>query len=138
MVDLGGEEMKFVWVTMIVSDLAKTQQFYEEFLGLSVKRTFAAGPDTQITFLGDGDTQIELIYHGNGDAKAIGNDISLGFEVDSLDKTLELAQNKGIEIVSGIIQPNPHIKFFYVLDPNGARYSLLRVYSYSNKILYDI
>ncbi|NLN52670.1 MAG: VOC family protein, partial [Firmicutes bacterium] len=46
--------------------------------------------------------------------------ISLGFEVESVDKMIEFVQSKGIKVVSGPTQPNPHVKFFFVKDPNGV------------------
>ena len=51
--------MKFVWVTMMVSDLEKTQKFYEEIVGLKPMRKLKTDDNTEIVFLGDGDTQIE-------------------------------------------------------------------------------
>lgn len=117
--------MKFVWVTMHVCDLEKTQGFYEDFLGLQVNRKIKAGEDMEIVFLGDGDTQIELIYQHNSDKQVFSSDTSLGFAVDSVDDTLKKAHDMDIKVVSGIIEPNPHIKFFYVLDPNGAKIQLV-------------
>lgn len=113
--------MKFVWVTMIVNDIEKTVGFYEDIIGLKINRRFKAGNETEIVFLGDGDTQIELIHYENGQDTKIGNDISLGFQVESLDKMMIVAKEKELNIISEIIQPNPHIKFFYVKDPNGAK-----------------
>jgi len=34
---------------------------------------------------------------------------------------MEIVKEKGIDIESGPIQPNPQTKFFFVLDPNGYR-----------------
>lgn len=50
-----------------------------------------------------------------------GADISLGFEVNSVDQMMELVKSKGIAMHSGPFQPNPHVKFFFVLDPNGLK-----------------
>jgi len=50
-----------------------------------------------------------------------GKDISIGFEVDSIDAFMGVLKEKGIELESGPYQPNPVIKFIYVLDPNGFR-----------------
>jgi lactoylglutathione lyase len=50
-----------------------------------------------------------------------GDDISWGFEVPSLDKVLELVKEKGINVESGPMSPNPHVKFFFVRDPNGMK-----------------
>jgi len=34
-------------------------------------------------------------------------------------------KEKGIDIHSGPFQPNPDIKFFYLLDPNGLKVQLV-------------
>lgn len=113
--------MKFCWSTLIVKDLEKSIQFYQEVVGLTINKRFLAGPHTEIAFLGDGETKIELICNEENKETHVGADISWGFEVDSLDIALTLVKEKGYEILSGPIQPNPHIKFFYVLDPNGMK-----------------
>ncbi len=56
-----------------------------------------------------------------GDTSVAGNAISLGFAVDSLDDTMRFLAEQGIALESGPIQPNDHIKFIYVLDPDGVR-----------------
>jgi len=112
--------MKFCWCTITVADLNESIKFYQEIVGLGLQRRFAAGPGTEIAFLGDGETKIELICHGKGQPK-IGEDISLGFEVKSLDETMEHIKQKGISVHSGPFAPNPHTRFFYVLDPNGLK-----------------
>jgi lactoylglutathione lyase len=45
--------------------------------------------------------------------------ISLGFRVTSLDETAEALRKKEIPVDSGPYQPNPHVRFLYVRDPNG-------------------
>lgn len=34
---------------------------------------------------------------------------------------LDFLKDKGIEIQAGPFQPNPYIKFIYILDPNGLK-----------------
>ena len=53
--------------------------------------------------------------------RAIGKDISLGFVVDSIEQMSEILKKKNIPIHSGPFQPNPSIKFMYMLDPNGIK-----------------
>jgi lactoylglutathione lyase len=113
--------MKFCWSTLMVKDLEESIHFYQEVVGLSVSKRFLAGPRTEIAFLGDGETKIELI-HNDGDGESFsGEGISWGFEVESLDAAMNLVKEKGFEIQGGPFQPNPHTKFFYVLDPNGMK-----------------
>jgi lactoylglutathione lyase len=113
--------MKFCWSTLRVKNLEESLKFYQEIVGLKIDRRFNAGPGVEIAFLGDGETKIELLYDENNKGINVGQDISWGFEVGSLDETMSLVKEKGIEIQGGIIQPNPHVKFFYVLDPNSLK-----------------
>ena len=113
--------MKYLWSTIHVKDMEKSLGFYQEVVGLALNKRFPAGPDTEISFLGDGETQVELICDKNVKEVHIGKDISLGFEVDSVDAMMDLVKQKGIDIVAGPISPNPHATFFFVEDPNGVR-----------------
>lgn len=112
--------MKFCWSTLMVNNMEESLKFYQEIVGLTVDKRFKAGPGTEIAFLGDGETKIELIYNENNKEVNVGRDISWGFEIESVDKMMELLKNKGIEY-SETFQPNPHVKFFYVTDPNGLK-----------------
>jgi len=101
--------------------MEESLKFYQEIVGLKLERRFEAGPGVEIAFLGDGETKIELICNEENKNVNLGEDISLGFEVDSVDDMMALVKEKGIAVHSGPFQPNPHIKFFFVLDPNGLR-----------------
>jgi len=101
--------------------MEESLKFYQEIVGLKLERRFEAGPGVEIAFLGDGETKIELICNEENKNVNLGEDISLGFEVDSVDDMMALVKEKGKAVHSGPFQPNPHIKFFFVLDPNGLR-----------------
>ena len=113
--------MKFCWSTITVNDLEESLKFYQEVVELPLVRRFNAGPVTEIAFLGDGETQVELICNKSGKKSNIGEDISLGFVVESVDEKMAKFKEQGLDIHSGPIMPNPHTKFFYVLDPNGLK-----------------
>jgi lactoylglutathione lyase len=113
--------MKFCWCTIMVNNMETSLKFYQNITGLVVNRRFTAGPGMEIAFLGDGETKVELICNEKNEGVCIGHDISLGFEVNSLEEMMELVKEKGINIHSGPFQPNPHLKFFYLLDPNGLK-----------------
>lgn len=113
--------MKFCWSTLTVRNMEESLKFYQEVVGLPVARRFNAGPQTEIAFLGDAETQIELICNGSGKEPQVGPDISWGFEVQSVDDMMTQVKEKGVAIHSGPFQPNPHTRFFYVLDPNGLK-----------------
>ncbi|MBC7960222.1 MAG: VOC family protein [Vallitaleaceae bacterium] len=113
--------MKFLWTTIMVRDMEASLDFYQGIIGLTTSSRFQAGPEVEIVFLGEGETKVELICNKQNKDLEFGKDISMGFEVKSLDETLEMIQSKGIKIQGGPFQPNPHTKFFYVLDPNGVK-----------------
>lgn len=112
--------MKFCWCTIAVKDMEKSVKFYHEVVGLPVSRRFAPGPGLEICFLGEGETKVELIRGPNYTAAVNPEGISLGFEVKSVDEMLEFVKEKEMEVTGGPYQPNPHIKFFYVKDPDGV------------------
>jgi lactoylglutathione lyase len=105
----------------MVKNMEESLKFYQEIVGLKIDRRFNAGPGVEIVFLGEGETKVELICNENNKDINVGKDISWGFEVKSLDEMMALVKEKGIEIQGGILQPNPHVRFFYVLDPNGLK-----------------
>jgi len=117
--------MKFCWVTINVKDMERSLSFYQDLLGLEIKRKMNPSPDMEIIFLGSGETQVELICNKKAGDIVAGQDISLGFEVESLDKFSEVLKARNIPIHSGPFQPNPHIKFLYILDPDGVKIQLV-------------
>lgn len=117
--------MKFCWSTLKVKDINESIKFYEEVIGLKVANRFDTGQGMEIAFLGDGDTKVELVCNQGQTDINVGVDISWGFEVDSLDDAIALVKEKGIEIEGGPFQPNPHTKFFYILDPNGMKIQIV-------------
>jgi len=113
--------MQFCWVTLNVNNMEKSLWFYRDIVGLPLNRTFSPAPGDQIAFLGSGETQVELIRNEKNAPTPFSQNISLGFKVDSLEKTIELLKANGIPVHAGPFQPNPSVRFFYVLDPNGLR-----------------
>ena len=113
--------MAFLWTTIKVKDMEESLKFYQGIVGLPLNRRFAAGPGVEIAFLGNDGTKVELICNEKIKEVNIGSDISLGFAVKSLDEKIAFLEGKGIKLHSGPFAPNPHTKFFYILDPNGLR-----------------
>ncbi|MGH4118794.1 VOC family protein [Clostridium sp.] len=113
--------MKFCWSTLKVKNLEESLKFYTDIVGLSAGRRFNAGPEKEIAFLGEGETKIELVCDKISKEVSFGQDISLGFEVNSVDEMIAFVKAEGIDIQDGPFQPNPHTKFFYILDPNGLK-----------------
>lgn len=119
--------MAFLWTTITVKNMEESLQFYQEIVGLPMSARFGAGPGMEISFLGDGDTKVELICDEKVTEVHYSTDISLGFAVKSLDEKLAFLEKKGIRIHSGPFAPNPHTKFFFVLDPNGLKIQFVEI-----------
>ncbi len=106
---------------MVVKDLEESLKFYKDIVGLKENRRFKSGPGVEIAFLGDGETQLELMTAAQPRDINMGTDISLGFEVASVDEMIRELNKQGIAVHSGPFQPAPNVKFFYLLDPNGLK-----------------
>ena len=112
--------LKFCWCTVTVNNMEESLQFYREIVGLSLIKQFNGGPDVEISFLGEGETQIELICNANHKPEGKASGVTLGFVVDSVDRKIDFINEMGLQVESGPYQPNPHVKFFYIRDPNGV------------------
>ena len=117
--------MKYLWTTLSVREMEKSLDFYQNILGLTLKRKFSPAPGMEFAFLGDGETEIELIYNEKVKDIKTGDSLSMGFKIESTEEFTGFLKEKGIEIHSGPFQPNPNIRFFFVLDPNGYKIQLV-------------
>ncbi|PKM49314.1 MAG: glyoxalase [Firmicutes bacterium HGW-Firmicutes-7] len=113
--------MKFLWTTIYVNDMEASLKFYQEVVGLPIKRRFTDPTGMELAFLGFGETEVELICEKDGKQVEIEKNISMGFEIISVDEKIKELEASGLAIYSGPMQPNPMIRFFYVLDPNGLK-----------------
>ena len=114
--------MNICWVTLNVANMERSLAFYQNIVGLKVQRKMAPGPGMELAFLGNGSgTEVELIQDPRTPQPAFTKDISLGFEVADLDGFLVALGKAGISIHSGPFQPNPKVRFAFVLDPDGVR-----------------
>jgi len=113
--------MNFCWCTVNVKDMDESIRFYTDIVGLPVEKRYSAAEGVELAFLGDSQTKVELIC--NKHVKEVGakEGISLGFEVVSVEEMMADVKRKGLEIDSGPFQPNPHIRFFYIKDPDGLK-----------------
>jgi lactoylglutathione lyase len=98
-------------------------KFYTEVIGLKLVDRFTAMPGLEIAFLGTGETLIELVCNAESQNAAVGDAVSWGFDVESLDEALKMVREKGIPIHSGPVV-HPNVKYFFILDPNGMKIQL--------------
>ncbi|MDP9699211.1 lactoylglutathione lyase [Paenibacillus intestini] len=117
--------IKLNWITLRVRNLEASIQFYHNLLGLIVQRRFESR-GRQIAMLGLGktsETSLELI---EGSEQVLKPDagISIGYEVTSLDETMKHLENMQIPILRGPVEPNPRLRFIYIVDPDGFEVQL--------------
>ena len=116
--------MKFCWVTLRVENMEKSLEFYQGVLGLPVSSRHS-GVGTEIVMLGeDGMPKVELFCSGEKIYGDKGKGVSIGFEVPSLDKSLEEMKKKNFTI-KGPFFPNSHVGFFFISDPDGYEIQLV-------------
>ncbi|NBK21615.1 MAG: VOC family protein [Spirochaetia bacterium] len=113
--------MDFSWTTIRVNDMEKSLAFYQEIVRLPLQgRTHVEG-GMELAFLGAGETKVELVFRKDEKPTHYGQDISMGFFVDDLDAMMKFVTDRGFPILGGPFKPNEHIRFFFILDPNGLR-----------------
>ena len=117
--------MKFKFATIHVKELEESIRFYEDILGMKTARRFPAGPNMEIAFMADGPAEIELICDKGAEPPAYGEWPSLGIATEDLDRAMVDMKAKGVNIVSGIIQPNPNTRFFFIHDPDGVNLEII-------------
>lgn len=125
--------MKFCWCTLTVNNLEESVRFYQDIIGLPIVRQLEPQSGVKIVFLGDGETNVELIYNETVKEVQIGQNISLGFEVESVSDKILFLQKMGVEIESGPFRPDPHVKFINIKDPNGLKVQLIEKFTCSNE-----
>ncbi len=119
--------MEFCWTTLPVKDLEESLAFYQGILGLPIDSRFT-DDGIDMVMLGEKDRpKIELISLAHEKDKVHSSDISIGFAVESLDRTMEFLEEKGIAIVSGPVSPAPHISFLFIHDPDGYTVQLVEM-----------
>lgn len=94
-------------------------------LGLSIARDLRQDPAHQIVFLTDdaGHFMIELVQDGT--QIYYGGGISLGFQTEDLDREYQRFQDAGY-LPGKMISPNPHVRFFFVKDPNDFSIQMIQ------------
>ena len=119
--------MAFLWTTITVKNMEESLKFYQDIVGLPLNARFGAGPGVEIAFLGESDTKIELICIEKMEQPNLGSEISIGFDVKSIDEKISFLEEKGIKIHSGPFAPNPQTKYFFILDPNGLKIQFVEI-----------
>ncbi|MBN2851399.1 MAG: VOC family protein [Clostridia bacterium] len=119
--------MNFTWTTLQVSDMEVSLHFYQEIIGLPLKRRFSPDGVMNLAFLGnEGESEIELICEPSN-KKVTTQGISIGFmSKQTIEETIKILENHGYQVVSPIISPNPNLRFIHVNNPDGYIVQLIQ------------
>lgn len=118
--------MTFRWSTLLVKDMKASLYFYQEALGLELAGREAPYPGLEIAFLETGDTKIELVCSAENNNAMVGDAVSWGFQVASLEEALARMEAHGIPIHIGPIE-HPAVRYFFVQDPDGLKIQLKEI-----------
>lgn len=119
--------MKFCWVTLNVTDFNKSLEFYNGILGIPVCSQYE-GVGMRLAMLGEEDKpKIEIIQTDSYTGKPFSSGITVGLEVESLDKIVQYLKIKKIDVIRGPFSPNSNIKFLYINDPDGYEVQLVEI-----------
>lgn len=112
--------MNIGFITIPVSSLHETINFYREILDFEVVTRFGAGPQMEIAFMADKNGyQLEFIQSGN--EKVEHNClISIGFNVDDINATEEYLRKHNVNITKGPETLPSGVKLMHAHDLNGV------------------
>ncbi|MEH7076425.1 VOC family protein [Neobacillus drentensis] len=113
-------------VGVMVNDLDASLRFYQEVVGMELKDQFTIANGTRtlafLGFNGSDETELELVFGGNGDLPAEGKVNHIAFLVDDIEE--EFKRLKGLNIVfisdEVVTLPNGYRNFF-VQGPDGEK-----------------
>ncbi len=111
--------MKLNHITLNIKSMEASLKFYNKLLRLPIQHRFTPYPGTEIVFLGDEGMAVELICREEQHNVSFGEDISIGFAVESLEAIRALLSENGIacgETITAGLQT----RFFFVKDPDGV------------------
>lgn len=116
--------MRFSLVTLRVINMEQSIHFYHDIMGLPVIKQFINKDHEKIVMLGQEDIpHIELIETNYGNKP--GTEISIGFEVGNALNIILKVKTEYDCLPRGPISPNPHLRFFFIKDPDGYQIQLL-------------
>jgi catechol 2,3-dioxygenase-like lactoylglutathione lyase family enzyme len=110
-------------VAIVVSDMDRSIEFYNEVLGLSILKDGRNEGGEKKSFLGTKDhTSIALTEDKklNRDKSQIVESVAhVAFKVVDVEKARETLKNKGISFIEEKVEKDGKIKAYHFLDPDG-------------------
>ena len=104
------------FVAVRVTDMARSQEFYEGVIGLTKSRDFMEGKWVEYDL---GSTTLALVP-ASDDWKAAANGIGVALELDNLDDAVAELKKAGVEFFWEPFE-SPVCRMALILDPDGNR-----------------
>ena len=111
--------MIMMHVTIHTDRLEKSVEFYINNVGLSIQVDMRGKGGKNIVFLGNSPDEPHVELVEDTEEPYAGKGISIGFHTDDVNVLREQMARDGLD-PSPMISPDPHVKFFFVKDPNGV------------------
>lgn len=123
---LGDDIIDIKWVTINVTDLEQSEDFYKNILGLKETERLTPSEDMTIVFFSDDKGFLIELIENKEAANYLGyNGVSVGFETERYDEILRLSTNKRI-LLSKPQQITDTLECFFVRDPNGFAIQVIK------------
>lgn len=119
---------KLLHTRMRVSDMDQTIKFYTDVLGLKVLERKTSPRGSHLAFLAvpNSEELIELCsYPPSGPVKVQEDLVHLAFEVDNLDETIRMLNDKQIKITDGPTMTSSGSRFIFIDAPDGYEIELI-------------
>ena len=121
-------------VAIVVSDMDRSIEFYNEVLGLTILKDGRTEGGEKKSFLGTKDHTLIALTEDkelNRDKSQIVESVAhVAFKVDDVEKASKLLKNKGITFIEEKVEKDGKIKAYHFLDPDGLE---LEVYGESGE-----
>ena len=104
------------------TDLARSQRFYGQTLGLAIYREFGDGPSRGVVyFLGGGFLEV------SGRADASGSQVQLWLQVRDVDAVHTELTSAGVDILRPPLDEPWGLREMWIADPDGIRIVIVEV-----------
>ena len=110
-------------VAIVVSDMDRSIEFYNEVLGLTVLKDGRNEGGKKKSFLGTKDHTLIALTEDkrlNRDKSQIVESVAhVAFRVDDVEKAMKDLKSKGVEFIEEKVEKDGKIKAYHFLDPDG-------------------
>lgn len=114
------------WITLQVTEMEASKNFYGQFLGLREQRLFSPASGKTICFLGDDNgMQIELICDDTAKEAVPLSTANIGICVDNYDEMYQKSKERGVVLAEPTVMGG-NLHCFFISDPDGTKLQIIK------------